>query len=104
LGRAAEGENGNNDNEERVSGVQGHDQIAAVCAVNEHPGEGKQDQRRECLQDQQGAQRHLRMRSLEQVPDHGGCAHPAANHGDEDGGKDQPQSAMLQKDAHVRSL
>src|SRR5262249_54055724 len=74
--------------------------MAPVLAVNDHAGEGKHQERGNGLQHEQSAQRHLRMRGLQDVPGHAGGVHPAADHGDDVCDKHQTKSTMAQDGPH----
>jgi hypothetical protein len=41
------------------------------------------------------------VRDLKHVPGHGGSVHPAANHGDQIGGKDETQATVLENVFHA---
>ena len=66
----------------------------AVFAVNHHAAERQHQHCRNGLQHEQRAQSGFRMRGLKHIPCDRGDIHPAANHGDHVGGKDQPKTRM----------
>jgi hypothetical protein len=44
------------------------------------------------------------MRGLQDVPGHSGRIHPAANHGNQIGGKDESQWTMAEAGTHLSTL
>ena len=85
-------------------GVEPHDQAAAIFAVDKDSGEGKHEHGGNGLQNGEGAERHFRVRGFEDVPGHGGRVHPAAQHGDHVGGKDETQRTLAEDGAHPFNL
>src|ERR1039458_4074844 len=75
--------------------------VTAVFTVDEYAGEGQQQHRRKGLQRDQRRQRYLRMCGLQDVPDHGGGVHAAADHGNEIGCEDQPHPTVLEHLPHI---
>ena len=97
-------EDGHRDDDRGAHSVEPHDQAAAIFAVNNHAGEGKHQHGRNGLQNGEGAERHLRVRGFEDVPGDGGRVHPAAQHGDHVGGKDEVQRTSTEDVAHQFTL
>ena len=98
------GEDGHDHNDHGAHGIQPHDQAAAVFAVDDDAGEGKHEHGGDGLQNGEGAERHFRVRGLQDVPGDGGGIHPAAQHGDHVGGKDEAQRTPAENGAHLFNL
>ena len=84
--------------------VEPHHQPPPVFAVDDDAGEGKHQHGRNRLQRGKRAQRHFRMRALQNRPGHRRGVHPAAEHGDHVRRKYKSQRAFLQNGAHLSNL
>src|ERR1039457_5504706 len=84
--------------------VEPQHQVTAVFTVDEYAGEGQQQHRRKGLQRDQRRQLYLRMCGLQDVPDHGGGVHAAADHGNEIGCEDQPHPTVLEHLPHISTV
>ncbi len=81
--------------------IEPHDQDAAIFPVNEDAGERKHQHGGNGLQNGEGAERHFRVRGLEDVPGNGGRVHAAAQHGDHVGGENETQRSLAEDGAHT---
>src|SRR5258706_3780463 len=104
LNAAAKGQYRDHENDDGARGVEHHDQSTAVFAVNDYAREWQHEHGGERLQNSERAQRHLRMRSLQNRPRDGSGVHAAAQHGDHVGRKNESQPAFLQNRAHDSNL
>ena len=80
--------------------VQPHHQVATVFAIDDHAGERHQQHRRDRLQHDQQAQRHLGMGLLQDRPVERGAIHAAAHHRNQVRKKYEPHTALLEDLAH----
>ena len=98
------GQDAYGDNDHGADGIEPHDQTATIFAVDNHAGEGEHQHGRNGLQDGESAERHFRVRDFEDVPGDRGRIHPAAQHGDHVGGKDEAQRALAENLSHTFTL
>ena len=101
LHAVAKREDGDGHNDHGAHGVEPHDEAAAIFAINDDAGEGKHEHGGNGLQNGEGAERHFRVRGFEDVPGDRGRVHPAAQHGDHVGGKDEAQRALAEDGSHT---
>ena len=95
------GEDAHGHNDDGAHGIEPHDEAAAIFAVDNDAGEGKHQHGGNGLQNGEGAESHFRMRGFEDVPGDRGRVHPAAQHGDHVGGKDEAQRALAEDISHT---
>ncbi len=101
LDLMAQCERGHDEDDDKTARIEQHDEPAAVFTVDDDAGERQHQDRGDRRQHDQRAQRRLIVRGLQDVPDHGGVIHPAPQHGDEIGGKHQPQRPLLKDGTHA---
>jgi len=81
--------------------VEPHDETPPIFAVDNDAGERKHQHGGNGLQDGESAESHFRMRGFEDVPGDRGRVHPAAQHGDHVGSKDEAQRALAEDISHT---
>jgi hypothetical protein len=99
-----EREDGHRHNDHGAHGVEPHHQPPAVFAVNDNAGEGQHEHGGNGLQNNQRAQGLFGVRGLQDVPGDGGRVHPAAQHGNQVGRKDEAQRTLAEDATHLSTL
>ena len=100
----AKRQDGHGHDDHSAHGIEPHDQAAAIFAVDEHSGEGKHEHGGNGLQDGEGAQRHFRVRGLQDVPGHGGRFIPLPNMEITLAAKTKRSGRLAENSAHLSTL
>ena len=84
--------------------IQPHHQPPPVFTIDHDASEGKHQHRRHGLEDGERTEGHFGMSGLQDVPGNCGRVHPAADHRNEVGGKDESQGTLAETGTHLSNL
>ena len=96
-----EGENRDGENDDGAGGVEHHDEAATIFAVDDDAAENHQHHGGEGGKYGQRAESDFRSGCLQDVPRHSRGVHAATDHGNDVGGENVLQSALLEEEFHL---